>query len=145
MAALLAACGGRTAAGPEGPLPENRPPADAGAVAAAPADASTPPPDPARSDAETVELAIELFDQMGRAAADSGACEPMARSLGAIAGANSDVWQRLAAIGADAERRSVIDDRSERLGQAATALAEAVGDCMSDPDVRRALGGIGGW
>jgi hypothetical protein len=135
--ALVLGCGGGAAGSAGGELPENRPEAE---EAAAPA----PPEDPVqRSDRELVELGVELLAEIGRvAAAHHGACEPMAAAIGAISHNNGEVWQGLAAIGRDPARRAALEGREDEIGERATAVAEAVGDCAGDPAVSQALAAI---
>jgi hypothetical protein len=136
--ALSLGCGGGAAGSAESGLPENRPEAEE-----APA-APPPPEDPvARSDRELVDLGVELLAEIGRvAAAHHGACEPMAAAIGAISHNNAEVWEGLAAIGRDPARRAALEGREDEIGERATAVAEAVGDCAGDPAVREALAAI---
>lgn len=136
--ALLVACGGSPAPGPQNTEASTPPPA----AAAAPEE---PPTEVQRSDRQAVELALKIVGDMAEAAATaSGSCEQMGQSLSSLAIANSDLFARLNAIAGDPRRSTVLDELREGMENAMTELFTRVGDCSADPGVRQAMEAMGG-
>ena len=111
---------------------------------------TTPPPPPdtseasptevERSDRQAVDLALKVIGEMVEAAATaSGNCEQMGQQLSALATANRDLFEQMAAISADEQRAEILVEFREGSENVTTELFVQVESCAADPGVKLAL------